>query len=54
MLVEISLDGCDSSTVVVMDVTESEYIFLEKLSELTEKTSTYTCMPVLYVEKKDK
>lgn len=46
---EIRLNGCDDDTTFKMDLTESEYQFLLRVSELANKTSTYGCMPRLYV-----
>lgn len=46
---EICLNGCDDDTTFKMDLTESEYHFLSRVSELANKTSTYGCMPRLYV-----
>ena len=46
---EIRLNGCDDDTTFKMDLTESEYQFLLSVSELANKTSTYGCMPRLYV-----
>ena len=48
----IDLNGCDDSTIFEMELTEQEYEFLSKVSELANKTSTYQCMPRLYVEQK--
>lgn len=50
-LYEITLNGCDDDTFFVMELTENEYQFLLKVSEKANKTSTYGCMPRLYVEK---
>ena len=47
---EICLNGCDDDTTFKMDLTESEYQFLLRVSEIANKTSTYGCMPRLYVE----
>ena len=50
-LYEITLNGCDDDTFFVMELTENEYQFLLKVSEKANETSTYGCMPRLYVEK---
>lgn len=47
---EICLNGCDDDTNFEMELTESEYQFLLRVSELANKTSTYGCMPRMYVE----
>jgi hypothetical protein len=47
---EICLNGCDDDTTFKMDLTESEYQFLLRVSELANETSTYGCMPRLYVK----
>ena len=48
---EITLNGCDDDTYFVMAMTDNEYEFLSRVSELANETSTYGCMPRLYVEK---
>ena len=53
MLVEISVDGCDDSTVVTMEMSNYEYNFLQKLAELVNKTSSYICMPTIKLTTKD-
>lgn len=50
-LYEITLNGCDDDTLFVMELTEPEYQFLLRVSEKSNETSTYGCMPRLYVEK---
>ena len=49
---EITLNGCDDDTIFSMELTQQEYEFLLRVSELANKTSTYGCMPRLYVEQK--
>ena len=46
----ITLEGCDDETVFKMDLTEREAILLEKVSAKANETSTYGCMPRMYVE----
>ena len=53
MLVEISVDGCDDSTIVTMEMSNDEYNFLQKLAELVNKTSSYGCMPTIKLTTKD-
>ena len=47
----ISLFGCDDSTHFTMVLAPEEAKLLEKVSELSKKTSTYCCMPSLYIDK---
>ena len=49
-LYRITLEGCDDETIFDMDLTESEYHFISRVSEIANKTSYYGCMPRLYVE----
>lgn len=44
------LHGCDDSTPIIMDVTDDEYKFLEKIVQLSMESSTYGCMPVAEIE----
>ena len=46
----ITLEGCDDETVFKMDLTEREAILLEKVAAKANETSTYGCMPRMYVE----
>lgn len=50
---EIDLEGCDDSTVFEMMLSDSEYQTLLKVSKKANDTSTYTCMPRMYVNKAD-
>ena len=50
MKVRIEVRGCDDSTIVEMDVTPEEHEFLENLQREVNDTSTYGCMPKLYLE----
>ena len=45
----ITLEGCDDETVFKMDLTEGEVILLEKVAAKANETSTYGCMPRMYV-----
>lgn len=45
----VVLAGCDDSTAMEIAVTIEERAFLERLAKLSEETSTYGCMPVLYI-----
>lgn len=53
MDVRISLDGCDDSTYIDIDVTVEEYDFLRKLRRLSKENSSYDCQLILDVERKD-
>jgi len=46
----ITLNGCDDDTYFVMAMTEIEHEFLSRVSEKANETSTYGCMPRLYIE----
>ena len=46
---EIILDGCDDSTKFEMELTNEEFELLEKVSSKANETSTYCCMPRMYV-----
>ena len=54
MLVEISVDGCDDSTIVTMEMSNDEYDFLQRLADLVNETSNYICMPTIGLTIKDK
>lgn len=45
----INLVGCDDSTYVEMDLADEEVALLRRISEAINKTSTYNCMPKMYV-----
>ena len=49
----ITLEGCDDETVFEMDLTEEEKILLQNVAEKANETSTYDCMPRMYVRDKD-
>lgn len=51
-LYEITLNGCDDDTVFDMELTDVEYELLRRVSEKANETSTYCCMPRMYVEEK--
>lgn len=46
----ITLEGCDDSTEFEMLLTNDEYELLKKVSEKANETSTYGCMPRMYIE----
>lgn len=45
----IKLEGCDDDTIFAMQLNKSEFALLRRVSEKANKTSTYGCMPRLYV-----
>ena len=49
----ITLEGCDDETVFKMDLTEGEAVLLEKVAAKANETSTYGCMPRMYVEESE-
>ena len=49
----ITLEGCDDETVFEMDLTEEEKILLQNVAAKANETSTYGCMPRMYVQDKD-
>ena len=54
MLYEIIVDGCDDSTSIELELTESEFTLVEGIAHLITKASTYGCMPRMYVAAADK
>lgn len=48
---EVWLNGCDDDTIFTMEMTNNEYEFLKRVSELANETSTYGCMPRLFLDK---
>lgn len=46
----IRLSGCDDETEFKMCLTNSEYELLKKVAEKSQETSTYICMPKMFVE----
>lgn len=47
----IGIHGCDDSTYLVVDLTAEEAALIERLAALSEKESTYGCMPTLAIER---
>lgn len=54
MLVEISVNGCDDSTIVTMEMSNDEYGFLQRLVDIVNEASHYSCMPTIRLTTKDK
>lgn len=48
-LYSIDLEGCDDETTFEMELTTQEHLLLERVSKLANETSTYGCMPRMYV-----
>lgn len=44
---EIILIGCDDTTSFEMELTDEEAALIERVCELSDKTSTYGCMPTM-------
>lgn len=49
----ITLEGCDDETVFEMNLTEEEAILLQNVAAKANETSTYGCMPTMYVQVKE-
>jgi hypothetical protein len=48
----ISVDGCDDSTTVEMDLTEAEAAVVERVARAITEESSYGCMPTMTLEAK--
>lgn len=46
---KIKLEGCDDETEFDMQLTEEEFNLLKRVSEKANETSTYRCMPRMYI-----
>lgn len=46
----IELIGCDDTTSFEMELTQEELNLLTRVSELSKETSTYGCMPTMWIE----
>ena len=47
---KICLMGCDDWTEFTVELTEDEANLLRRVSELSHKTSTYGCMPIMDID----
>ena len=47
---EISVHGCDDSTIIKQELTFEEYELLKEIAEKITNTSTYVCMPTMGIE----
>lgn len=50
---ELTVIGCDASTSVILELTETEHAFLQRVAHLVTKTSTYACEPTMRLEAAD-
>ena len=49
----ISLVGCDDETVFEVDLTEEEANLVTKIADKANETSTYQCMPGMFIHEKE-
>lgn len=49
-LLRVTLNGCDDSTSVEIEVTPSERVMLHALAQKLKAAATYGCMPTMQVE----
>lgn len=50
MIHKICLYGCDDYTEFEMDLDDSEFEFIKRVAIKANNTSTYGCMPVMYLD----
>ena len=50
MIYEITLKGCDDETIFTIELTDQEKNLIDRISELSILTSSYGCMPKMYVK----
>lgn len=48
--VKVSIRGCDDTTIFNLDVNETEFKLLEKISKLSKDNSLYECQPTIEFE----
>lgn len=46
---DIKVSGCDDSTMLTVDLTQEQSVFLTEIAEKITATSTYSCEPRMYV-----
>jgi hypothetical protein len=51
---KITLEGCDDSTYMYVDLSPSEYDLIKRVSDLSHMISTYGCMPTMSIRLLDK
>jgi hypothetical protein len=49
-LYRVELHGCDDTTMFDIELSEEELVAIEKIEDLSIKTSSYGCMPILTIE----
>jgi len=47
---KISLDGCDDSTYIKIELTDTQYKLIKKIADESEKASSYGCEPTMTIE----
>lgn len=47
---KISVDGCDDSSIFLMELTETEAEIIKRVAEKCTETSTYDCMPKMNIK----
>lgn len=50
---KITLQGCDDSTYIPIELDEKDYELLTKLSIKSREISSYGCMPIMRIEEID-
>ena len=50
----ISVDGCDDSTEIEVDLTPTQFKLLERIAEQVSEKANYGCMPSMSIEKVEK
>ena len=48
----VTVSGCDDSTSIEKDLTKEQFVFLSNIALKITKTSSYACMPKMYVKEK--
>lgn len=46
----INIEGCDDETTFVMELTDYEASIVLDVARKSQETSTYSCMPKMYIE----
>lgn len=46
----INIEGCDDETTFVMELTNEELELVREICKKSQETSTYCCMPRMYIE----
>jgi len=50
----IALHGCDDSTFIKMNLSDSEAQLLKRVADATVEESSYGCMPIMEIKEIDK